>query len=167
VFSIFCTFRENKEVAMPTVLHHRNVPDVIRSLSPEHDYVDVFTLTTGAARDRSVEQWARAGIEDAAGLAGQFVWRVVLGLRLETRPDRVGGWKIADRGDDWLRVEASSWFLTAHMLVHVHDAQVTVATFIRYDTPLARLVWPRLAVGHRRAMPGLLRRAAHSLTEAS
>src|SRR5437764_118970 len=84
-----------------TVLRQRNVPEAIRSLSTlaKPDYVDLFTVATVAAADRSPEQWARAAIEDAAGLAGQFIWRVVLGLRLERRPslDHVGGWKIGDR----------------------------------------------------------------------
>lgn len=148
---------------MPAVLRQRDVPEAIRSLSTmaSPDYVDLFTATTDGAAGRSPEQWARAGIEGAAGLAGQFVWRVLLGLRLESRPsrDHVGGWKIADRGDSWLRLEASSWFLTAHIVVQVDHEQVSVATFIRYDRPLAALVWPPLSIGHRQAMPGLLRDA--------
>ena len=59
-----------------TVLRQRNVPEAILSLSTlaKPDYVDLFTVTTSAAADRSPEQWARAAIEDAAGLAGQFIW---------------------------------------------------------------------------------------------
>ena len=64
--------------------------------------------TTSAAADRSPEQWARAGVEYAVGLAGQFVWRVVLGLRLERRssPDHVGGWKIVIAATVWTYVTA-------------------------------------------------------------
>ncbi len=149
---------------MPTVLQQRDVPDAIRSLitMARPDYVDLFTLTTNGAADRSPEKWARAGVEEAAGLAGQFVWRVLCGLRLESRPspDYIGGWKIADRGARWIRLEAASWFMTAHIVVRVDDAQVSVATFIRYDRPLAALLWPPLSAGHRWAMPGLLRQAA-------
>jgi hypothetical protein len=152
--------------SVPTVRQQRNVPEAIRSLSTmaNPDYVDVFSATASGTPDRSPEQWARAGIEDAAGPAGQFVWRELLGLRLERRPspDHVGGWKIADRGDSWVRLEAASWFLTAHIVVQVDDGQVTVATFIRYDLPVASVVWPPLSIGHRRAMPGLLRRAARA-----
>ena len=143
-----------------TVLRQRNVPEAIRSLSTlaKPDYVDLFTVATVAAADRSPEQWARAAIEDAAGLAGQFIWRVVLGLRLERRPslDHVGGWKIGDRDDNWVRLEAASWFLTAQMVVQVDPEQVSVATFIRYDRPMPALVWPPLSNIHRPAMPGLL-----------
>jgi hypothetical protein len=145
---------------VPTVFQQRNVPEAIRSLSTlaNPDYVDLFTVTTDAAAGGSPEQWARAGLEDAAGLAGQFVWRVLCGLRLERRPspDYVGGWKIADRGDSWIRLEAASWFMTAHIVVQLDDGQVSVATFIRYDRPMAALVWPPLSAGHRLAMPGLL-----------
>jgi hypothetical protein len=150
----------------PVVVQQRDVPAAIRSLTtmPSPDYVDAFTVTTNNAAGASPEQWARAGIEEAAGEAGQFVWRVLLGLRLERQPsDRVGGWKIADRGDNWIRLEAGSWFLTAHLVFQADDQGVTVATFIRYDRPLAAFVWPPLSVGHREAMPGLLRRAARTV----
>jgi hypothetical protein len=152
---------------MTTILQQRNVPETIRSLSTmaSHDYVDLFKV--GAAEDRSPEQWARAGVDRAAGLAGQLVWRVLLGLRLERQssPDHVAGWRIVGRDDDRIVLEASSWFMTAQIVIQIGDRQVSVATFIRYDRPLARLVWSAAAAGHRQAMPGLLRRAARSLAE--
>jgi hypothetical protein len=48
---------------VPTVLQQRNVPEAMRSLSTlaKPDYVNLFTVTTSAAADRSPEQWARAG----------------------------------------------------------------------------------------------------------
>ncbi len=153
---------------MPTVLEQRNVPEAIRSLSTlaSHDYVDLFTVTTSAAEDWSPEQWARAGIDYAAGLAGQFVWRVLLGLRLERRPqpDYLAGWRIVSRGDNRIVLEAASWLLTAQIVVQVGAGQVSVATFIRYDRAMAAIVWLPLSVGHRRAMPGLLRQAVRILT---
>ena len=151
---------------MPTVVQQHNVPEAIRSLSTlaSPDYVDLFTIATDRAAGRSPEQWARAAVE-AAGLAGQFVWRVLCGLRLERRPspDYVGGWKIADRGDRWIRSEAASWFMTAHIVVQVDDGQLSVATFVRYDRPIAALVWPPLSAGHRLAMPGLLRKTVRAM----
>jgi hypothetical protein len=126
------------------------------------DYVDLFTVATSGASSTSPEQWARVGVEDSGGLAAQFVWRVLCGLRLEPRASRddVGGWKIADAGDRWIRLEAASWFMTAHIVFHVDDGQVSMATFIRYDRPFAALIWPPLCAGHRMAVPGLLRDAA-------
>jgi hypothetical protein len=152
---------------MPTVFQQRNVPEAIRSLSTlaSPDYVDLFTVPTDGAAGGSPEQWARAAVEDAAGLGGQFVWRVLCGLRLERRPSPayVGGWKIADRGDSWIRLEAASWFMTAHIVVQVYDGQLSVATFIRYDRSMAALVWPPLSAGHRLLMPGLLRQTVRAM----
>ena len=156
---------------MPSVIQQRNIPEVILSLSgmDRPDYVDLFTVTTSGAADASPEQWSRTAVEDVAGLGGQFIWRGVLGLRLTARPrtERVGGWKIADRGEDWIRLEASSWFLTAHLVTRWDAGQLSVATFIRYDHPIAPLIWVPLSAVHRRLMPGLLAqtvrlRAGHS-----
>ena len=155
------------ERTMPTVVQQRNLPEPIASASgmDRWDYVDLFTIAAASARRRSAEQWARAGVDVAAGDGGQFVWRVLLGLRLapRTSADHIAGWKIAGRGDHWIRLEATSWFLTAHLVVWVGDGEVSIATFIRYERPPASLVWPPLSLGHRQAMPGLLVRATRHL----
>ena len=156
---------------MPSVIQQRNIPDVIRSLSGMDwpDYIDLFTLRTNGPPDASPEQWFRTALEDVAGRGGQFIWRGILGLRLKSGPstDRVGGWKIADRGKEWIRLEASSWFLTAHLVTRLDDGHLSAATFIRYDHPIAPLIWVPLSAVHRRLMPGLLAqtvrlRAGHS-----
>jgi hypothetical protein len=151
---------------MPTAGQRRNVPDEVRVLASlsRIDYVDLFSVTAPGARNSSPEQWARA-VDVAAGVGGQFVWRVGLGLRLAARtsPDHVAGWAIAKRSPEWIRLEAASWFLTAHLVLQVGDAEVSAATFIRYDRAPASIVWPRAAVIHRRAMPGLLIRAARHI----
>ena len=155
-----------------TTVRRRGVPEAIRSLSTlvNPDYVDLFTAPGPSGR--SAEQWARAAVETGAGLPGQILWRGVLGLRLDPgrSPDHVGGWLIAGRGYDWIRLEAASSFLTAQIVVHVDDGEISVATFIRYDRTVAAVVWPPVSVLHRRAMLGLLRHAARALarlTEAS
>ena len=146
-----------------TARQQHDIPEAIRSLSPipGPDYADLFTLTTDDAARRSPEQWARAALEDVAGLQGQVIWRVMLGLRLKWRssPDHVAGWRIADRSDRWIRLEARSWMLTGHLVMHVADQQVSLATFIRYDRPAAARVWSRLSPIHRRVAPDLLRDA--------
>jgi len=156
---VFGGFRVRGDT-VPTVFQQHSVPDAIRSLSglARPDYVDLFTVGTSETAGASPEEWARAAVE-AAGLGGQVVWRVLCGLRLAWRPspDVVGGWKIADRGDSWIRLEAASWFMTAHLVLEVDDGSLSVATFIRYDRPMAALVWPLLSAGHRMLMPGLLR----------
>jgi hypothetical protein len=157
-------FTDYAYVAEATVVQQHDVPDAIRRVSgmTQPDYVDVFTVAASGAATTSPEQWTRAAIEDTAGRGGQFVWRVPCGLRLESHasPDRVGGWKIADRGDRWLRLEASGWFMTAHLVAMVDDDQVSVATFIHYDRSVGAIIWPTLAVVHRALMPGLLRGTA-------
>ncbi|GAA3471292.1 hypothetical protein [Nonomuraea roseola] len=146
-----------------TVFQQHDVPEEVRALSTlaDPDYVDLFTIVTGAAAPRSPEQWARAAFEDVAGLKGQFIWRVLLGLRLQRRtsPTCVAGWKIAERGDRWLRLEARSWMLTGHLVIIVEDEEVSLGTFLRYDRPMARRVWTPLSAVHRHEAPGLLREA--------
>jgi hypothetical protein len=146
-----------------TVVGLRNVPEAIRSrgalASP--DYVDLCTVTTTEATDKSPEEWARAALEETpTGRSAPSLWRL-LGLRLGPRhsPDYVQGWKIADRGDNSIRLETASWFMTAHAVVHVEKGHVSVALFLRYDRPLAALVWPPVSIMHRRAVPAMLRQA--------
>ncbi len=148
---------------MATVVQQRNVPDAILSLSTmdSPDYVDFFTATASGATDESPKQWARAAVEGVSPWGRLVAWRVLCGLRLESRPspEHLAGWKIADRGDGWIRMEASSWFMTAHIVFHVDEGHVCFATFVRYDKPMAALVWPAVSIIHRRAVPDLLRYA--------
>ena len=145
---------------MLSVIQERTIPDAIRALSSmdRPDYIDVFTVTTNGAADATPEEWFRTALEDVAGRGGQFIWRGVLGLRLKSRPstERVAGWKIADRGKDWIRLEASSWFMTAHLVARLDDPMLFAGTFIRYEHPIAPLIWVPASTVHRRAMPGLL-----------
>jgi hypothetical protein len=146
-----------------TVVGLDNIPDAISSLDTlaSPDYVDLFTATTSGATDRSAEEWARVALEETpTGRSAPDLWRL-LGLRLgpTPSPDYVQGWRIADRGGDWIRIEATSWFMTAHAVVQVDDRHVSIALFVRYDRPIAALIWPPVSVMHRRAVPVMLRQA--------
>jgi hypothetical protein len=125
---------------MPSVIQERSLRGVIRALSGmvTPDYLDFFTVTTVGAAPATPGQWSRTAIERGRS-GGQFIWRDVLGLRLKPRPatERVGGWKIADGGGDWIRLEASLWFLTAYLVIRPDGEDLSVGTFIRYDRPLA------------------------------
>ncbi|TMR21921.1 DUF2867 domain-containing protein [Nonomuraea turkmeniaca] len=140
----------------------RNLPESIRALSSlsRVDYVDYFTLPVDA--DATPEQWARAMFGDVPNVAEQLIWRGLLGFRLSRgpSPDTVGGWRIAERGEDWIRLEAVSWFLTGNLLVRATDGRVSLGTFLRYDGLLGHGVWPPLSAVHRRLTPGVLRDAA-------
>lgn len=132
-----------------------------RSSLPVLDYADHFTLATDV--EATPEQWARAMFGDVPDLAEVFIWRVLLGLRLSRGRSSatVGGWRIGGRGTDWIRLEAQSWFLSGNLVVQVTDGVgVGLATFLRYERGLGRLVWPPLSAVHRRLVPGLLRDAA-------
>jgi hypothetical protein len=144
-----------------TVGTHK-VPWSVRALSslPDPDYVDLFTLSTGT--QAAPEQWARAMFGDVPSVAELLIWRGLLGLRLarSRSPATVAGWQIGGRGEDWIRLEAASWFLTGNLLVQAADGRVSLATFLRYDRRLGRAAWPPLSVIHRRLVPGLLHNAA-------
>ena len=52
--------------------------------------------------------------------------------------------------------------MRAQIVILVDDGKVSVATFVRYVGAIAALVWPAVAVVHRRAMPGLLHHAVRA-----
>lgn len=154
--------------AFPTVVEARDdIPEKTRGLSPiaEPDYVDLFSVTTGAATETSPERWARVALEGASPAARFVVWQVLCGLRLEKHPspEFVAGWRMAERGDSWIRLEATSWFMTAHAVVEVDVDRLSVALLVRYDHPAGAVIWPLLSIGHRQAMPGLLRHAVRRM----
>ena len=149
--------------SVSTVVGLHNIPEVIRSLTTiaNPDYADLCTATTGAASKRSPEKWARTVLEETPlGRRARLLWQR-LGLRLGPPglADHVQGWKIADRGDNWIRVETASWYMTAHAVFHVDDGQVSIALFLCYDKPIAADIWSSVSVMHRRAVPDLLRQA--------
>ncbi|WP_246042532.1 MULTISPECIES: hypothetical protein [Streptomyces] len=157
--------------AIPPVRQHLVLPDAVRRLSTlaEPDYADLFTLTAAGAAARSPEQWACAVLEDAAGWQGQFVWRGILGLRLQGRPTPgcVAGWEIDGRGDDWIRLEAHSRMITGQLVLRVEEGQASLSTFIRYRKPSGARVWTRLTPLHHKLVPGLLRDGHRILQEAA
>lgn len=138
-----------------------DVPEDVLALSslPDADYVDVFTVFTDV--EATPERWARAMFGDVPSAAEQLIWRGLLGMRLSRgrSPDTIAGWQIAEGGENWLRLEAGSWFLTGNLVVQVTDESTSLATFVRYERSLGRLIWPPLSVIHRRLAPSLLRDA--------
>ena len=122
-----------------------NIPEHILALSslPDAEYADVFTLSTDV--DATPEQLARAMFGDVPSAAEQLIWRGLLGMRLSRgrSPDTIAGWQIAERGESWVRLEAGSWFLTGNLVVRASNGGMSLATFVRYDRSLGRLVWPR------------------------
>jgi hypothetical protein len=147
----------------------RDVPEGIARVNTlaNPDYVDVFTITLRGAKDNSPEEWARAALENTpTGRSAPLLWRFI-GLRLGPRPSsqHVQGWTITGRAEDWIRMEAASWFMTANAVVKVDDGQLSCALFVRYDRSIAAVLWPPVSVMHRRAMPRLLRQALTARAE--
>ena len=89
-----------------------------------------------------------------------MLWRLI-GLRLGPphSPDHVQGWKIAERADNWLRIETASWYLTAQAVCLVNGDQVSLSLSLRYDRPVAAVVWARVSGPHQRAVPVMLHQA--------
>jgi hypothetical protein len=130
------------------------------------DYLDRFGVDTDAAGDATPERWARAMFGDVPSAGAVLVWRGFLGLRLhrEASPDTVAGWRIGDRGDDWIRLETNSWFLSANLVVLTSPAQVSLVTCLSYDRFPAGVWWPPLSAVHRRLVPGVLSSAVAEIT---
>jgi hypothetical protein len=151
--------------ATATVRWRREVPEEIRSLGAlaNADYADIVTATIDAtpAEPEQVVHATLDGLPRGLRFFTLFVQRVFLGLRVKLRPspDHLLGWKIADRGENWIRVEAASWFMTGHVVMHVDEGQVSFASFIRYDRRLAAYVWPPVSLIHRQVALTLVRSA--------
>jgi hypothetical protein len=139
-----------------------NIPESVCALSslPDIDYADQFTLSTRA--DATPEQWARAMFGNVPSVAELLIWRGLLGLRLSRgrSPATVAGWQIGERGEDWIRLEAASWFLTGNLLIQTAEGRISLGTFLHYDRRSGHGVWLPLSAIHRRLVPGLLRDAA-------
>jgi hypothetical protein len=151
---------------MSAVRWQRGVPESLRALGALEgaDYEDVVTGAVSEIPDMTPEQRVQAtlkGMPRGLLLVLPWIQRMALGLRLELRPspDHVLGWKIAERAENWIRIEAASWFLTGHVVIHVEDGCLSFATFVRYDRLPAALVWPPVSLIHRQVALALVRSA--------
>lgn len=133
------------------------------------DYADAFELRTTGPDDRSVEEWTRAGLEQAPAAVRTLillVHRHVLRLRLGRASDRgrVLGWRIEAASDDVVRLAASGSLADAVIIGRRIDAPgMRLTTALRYRRPvLARGVWAFVGPLHRTIAPLLLARAARN-----
>ncbi|RDI51590.1 DUF2867 domain-containing protein [Nocardia mexicana] len=128
------------------------------------DYASAFDVSASSSQ-RTPEQWARQVFEHApAAMRGflQLGWRLVLGLRLgpKSSPEHVLGWRIANRGANFVVLESHSRIMAAQNIVMTGDSTVTWATFVRFDRRIARPIWAAVKPFHHLAIPYLLGRAA-------
>lgn len=137
------------------------VPSAVLDLSAlsRVDYVDHVAIAHPHAAEVTAEHWARAMFGDAPDPTVRLLWGGVLGLRLAlgVSRDTVAGWRIAERGEGWIRLTTSSRSATAELIVHADDAQLGLALVVRFDRRTARINWLPIAAVHRRLVPVLLR----------
>ena len=129
------------------------------------DYADYFVIGPVHGAAATPEAWARAMFGDVPSAGERFIWRGLLQLRLTRGRSRssIAGWRICERGEDWIRLEADSWALAANLIVHASDSAVSLTTALRYDRRPGRALWWALSAVHRRLAPGLLREAVDAV----
>ena len=130
-----------------------------------HDFACAYEIGIAPGDDRSPEQWARAAWEGAPAPLRWFMlagWRLVLGLRLGPRPsrDHILGWHIVERDAGSVACQLRSGFLSARNTFRKADGMLRWSTFVTYDRPIARVIWPPVSVIHRLIVHVALRRAA-------
>jgi hypothetical protein len=132
----------------------------------EHDFACAYAVAIASDDNRSSEQWARAVWEEAPAPLRWFMlagWRLVLGFRLGPRdsPDHVLGSRIVDRGPGETVCQLRSGFLNAHNTFRKVDGTFVWSTFVTYERPMARVIWPPVSLVHRLLVRIALRRAAN------
>ena len=128
------------------------------------DYEDAFLVETGAAQDRTPEQWARVILEDAPISTRSALRRgwFALGLQLgSTRSDRfVLGWEVRRSTSDFAVLGAGSRVgLPAELLFKRQQQTLLFATFVQHRNHIARAVWAAVAPMHRRVVQSVLEQA--------
>jgi hypothetical protein len=140
---------------------------MVRDLSSfEHpNYVDCFVLDTRYASAGSPEDWARAMLEESSLSHNARVLWTVMGLRMGPphSADHVQGWWIESHNDRWLRLETSSWYLSACVVLLVEPERVSASLSLRYDSRVAPFIWTLISDRHQKAVPVMMRQASRLL----
>src|SRR5215218_6091054 len=97
--------------------------------------------------------------EEILGARGRMIFGPILGLDLAPpkAPDTVAGWRLAEQGEDWIRMEAAGKRVVGQIIVRSAGGLLSVTTFIQYVSRLGSTIWRMWSNVHRRAMPKLLR----------
>ncbi|MCO8271477.1 hypothetical protein M1L60_12820 [Actinoplanes sp. TRM 88003] len=150
-----------------TVVREIETPPGLEALAGLHpvDYRESFTFATST--DRTAEQWARQTLERCplTTRAQMITVWTLLGIRLAPPWSRaqVLGWRILHHTTSDIVLEArAATGVTARLVLHTTATSVTQAMVVRFDRPLGRRIWGRLAPKHRRFLRALLGRAAAS-----
>ena len=117
-------------------------------------FVCAYATDVVAGDPRSSEDWARQVWEAAPGWLRCFMvlgWRRVLRLQLvpPQTPNQILGWTITERGPDRTVCQSHSSFMSAYNTFVSREGLFVWSTYIFYDRPIARLLWPAASLLHR------------------
>lgn len=129
------------------------------------DFACAYEIDVVPNDGRSSEEWAREAWEGAPVVLRWFMlagWRVVLGLRLGPRPspEHILGWRIVHQPADETVCHLRSGFLDAYNSFRRIDDRLAWSTFVTYERPVARVLWPPTSLVHRAVVRVALRRVA-------
>jgi hypothetical protein len=144
------------------------VPSTIRNLASfaRPNYMDCFVMET-LHSENSPEVWARAILEKSSlSPDARLLW-TLMGLRMGPphSSDHVQGWLMDRQDDHWLRLETSSWYLSASVVFLVEPGRVSASLSLQYDSPVAPFIWATVSHQHQKAVPVMMRQAARFLLE--
>jgi len=136
------------------------------------DYSDAFWLETRHVREKTGEEWARALLEDAPAATRMTLRRgwIALGVRLGTPEDeRLGlGWTVRHSSPEFAVLAARSLIgLDAEVLVKREQDALLVATIMKLENPVARVVWAAVSPRHRRVVRHLVKEAGRRAGESA
>ena|SRR5579885_1680466 len=140
-------------------------PDAASKFSArEADFCCAYEIDVASNDQRSPEEWARSAWEGASAPLRWFMvigWKFVLGLRLGPRSstDHMLGWRIVERTPELTVCQLDSSFLHATNSFRRSDGRLVWSTFVFYDRPIARVIWPPVSLIHRLLVRVSLRRA--------
>lgn len=124
------------------------------------DYADSFRIDLHDA-SLDAETWARILLEQTAtGKAAPGLWRA-MGLRLGPASStlHVQGWRVEQVEPAYATLSARTWYMSGRAVVEASPTELALSLFVRYDHVAGRIIWPPIAVLHRRAVPRMLRHA--------
>ncbi|HET6965614.1 MAG TPA: hypothetical protein VFH58_12635 [Acidimicrobiales bacterium] len=138
-------------------------------LGRDPDFACGYAVAIAAGDGRSTEHWARAAWEGAPTALRWFMlagWRFVLGLHLGPRgsSEHILGWQIVENRPDETVCRLRSGFLTAYNTFRRVDERLVWSTFVAYERPIAKFIWPPVSLLHRPLVRIALRRAARQVS---
>jgi hypothetical protein len=137
-----------------------------------YDEADSFEVRLDHSDTHTAEEWVRTALEEAPPALRLLIRRVhrdVIRFRLGPQSDaaHVLGWQIVTSSPEVLQLEADGPIARGVIVARRHSpTRATLATFVSYRHPSARLMWPFIRPVHQRVARYLLHRSAATFTAA-